>query len=75
MLAVLERLDVVEGVSESFYPSALGACTGSYFKLLEMLSTGLLSQQLRLQLVEEITAYAFNRDWKAWLGYWSPQSE
>lgn len=76
MLAVLERLDVAEQVSDSLYQSAVGrACIRSFFKLLKKLSAEVLSQQLPLRLIEQTTQYAFNRAWKAWLAYWLPQSE
>ena len=64
---VLERLDVVEGISDRFVTACVAPCTRSFLKLLKKLSVGALSQQFPFRFIEQIMPYAFSRARKAWL--------
>src|SRR3954471_2565340 len=49
-------------------------CTRSFFKLLNQLSLGALSQQLPLRLIEAVMPYSPSLAHMVWLAYWLPRS-
>jgi hypothetical protein len=74
--AVVERLDVVEGVG-----NRLGSrfVAGTMHPLvLEAVEEALgrrVIPAVPFRLIEQIMPYPFSRAWKAWLAYWLPRSE